>query len=230
MTVAVAVETRISHSVARVSAVPTAASRSLLRQVRNKGLREKIDLAMPDSILDMQFNQNPDEPMDDEGFINATYRAGIQVEKKKVLRVARETSKVGTTPKDDKKKEGQNKGSSDGAQKGTGGRRADSRFEAGKEGSRPQTNQDIRNKYGGKEQWSSESAAFEGVPPSEKREHSGTRGCHRCGRSSHRAAHCYTATTMKGTTLPKAPRKVSAGVKRQREPEDTDYPEPPPKV
>jgi len=38
-----------------------------------EGLREKIDLAKPDSILDMRFNQNPDEPTDDEGFMNATY-------------------------------------------------------------------------------------------------------------------------------------------------------------
>jgi len=36
MTVAMAVETRISHSVARVSATPAAAPRSLLRQVRDK--------------------------------------------------------------------------------------------------------------------------------------------------------------------------------------------------
>ena len=35
MTVAVAAETRISHSVARVSAAPVAAPRSLLRQVRD---------------------------------------------------------------------------------------------------------------------------------------------------------------------------------------------------
>jgi len=35
MTVAVAAETRISHSVARVSAASAAASRSLLRQVRD---------------------------------------------------------------------------------------------------------------------------------------------------------------------------------------------------
>ena len=35
MTVAVAAETRISHSVARVSAAPAAAPRSLLIQVRD---------------------------------------------------------------------------------------------------------------------------------------------------------------------------------------------------
>jgi len=39
-----------------------------------EGLREKIDLVMPDNILDMRFNQNPDESTDDEGFMSTTYR------------------------------------------------------------------------------------------------------------------------------------------------------------
>jgi len=75
-----------------------------------EGLREKIDLAMPDSILDMRFNQNPDEPTDDKGFMSATYRAGIQVEKKKALKAAREALKGGPArrqegKKDDKRRE-----------------------------------------------------------------------------------------------------------------------------
>jgi len=48
-----------------------------------EGLQEKVDMAMPDSILDMRFNQNEEDPIDDEDFLQATYRAGIQVEKKK---------------------------------------------------------------------------------------------------------------------------------------------------
>ena len=39
MTVAVAAETRISHSVARVSAAPAVAPRSLSRQVRDSSLQ-----------------------------------------------------------------------------------------------------------------------------------------------------------------------------------------------
>jgi len=42
-----------------------------------ESLREKIDLAMPDSILEMRFNQNPEDLEDDEQFLQATYRAGI---------------------------------------------------------------------------------------------------------------------------------------------------------
>jgi len=64
-----------------------------------EGLREKIDLAMPDSILDMRFNQNPDEPTEDEGFMSATYRAGIQVEKKKALKAARKASRTTQPPR-----------------------------------------------------------------------------------------------------------------------------------
>jgi len=48
-----------------------------------EGLREKVDMAIPDSILDIWFNQNLDDPMDNEPFLQATYRAGIQVENKK---------------------------------------------------------------------------------------------------------------------------------------------------
>jgi len=56
-----------------------------------EGLREKIDMAMPDSILDMRFNQNEEDPVDDKGFLQATYCAGVQVEKKKALKQAKET-------------------------------------------------------------------------------------------------------------------------------------------
>jgi len=62
-----------------------------------EGLHEKIDLAMPDSILDMQFNQNPDDFEDDALFLQATYRAGLQVEKKKALKQAKEVMQTGST-------------------------------------------------------------------------------------------------------------------------------------
>jgi len=35
-------------------------------------LQETIDLAMPDSILDMRFNQNPEDLVEDEHFLQAT--------------------------------------------------------------------------------------------------------------------------------------------------------------
>lgn len=51
-----------------------------------EGLREKIDLAILDSILNMQFNQNLDDLVDDEPFLQATCQAGLQVEKKQALK------------------------------------------------------------------------------------------------------------------------------------------------
>ena len=78
-----------------------------------EGLKEKIDLAMPDSILDIRFNQSPEDLMEDEQFLQATYRAGIQVEKKKALKGARELVKGTQPPKYDQKKDGQGRGSSD---------------------------------------------------------------------------------------------------------------------
>jgi len=59
-------------------------------QATEEGLREKIDLTMPDRIPNMQFNQNPDDPLDNEAFLQATYQAGLQVQKKKALKQAKE--------------------------------------------------------------------------------------------------------------------------------------------
>ena len=83
-----------------------------------EGLREKVDMAMPDSILDMRFNQNPDDLVDDEPFLHATYRAGVQVEKKKALKQAKEAMKGtggGPGPKD---KDGQGRKGPDHTRRG----------------------------------------------------------------------------------------------------------------
>ena len=61
------------------------------------------------------------------------------------------------------------------------------------------------SEYGGKERWAYEAAAFEGVPASERREHSNTQGCHRCGWPANRAVQFYASTTINGTKLPNAP-------------------------
>jgi len=38
----------------------------------------------------MWFNQNPEDPADDEHFLQATQRAGLQVEKRKALKATKE--------------------------------------------------------------------------------------------------------------------------------------------
>jgi len=62
-----------------------------------EALREKVDLAIPDALLDMRFAHNLDDFADDEGFLQATHQAGLQVEKKKALKQAREQMRTGAT-------------------------------------------------------------------------------------------------------------------------------------
>jgi len=52
-------------------------------RAQGEGLREKVNLAMPDSILDVRFNTNLADLNDNKEFLHATSRAGTQVEKKK---------------------------------------------------------------------------------------------------------------------------------------------------
>jgi len=108
-------------------------------QATGEGLREKVDMAMPDSILDMKFNQNEEDPVDDEGFLQATYRAGVQVEKKKALKQAKEAmGSSAPTPKSDGRKDiPKGKGNSDNTQRNketqrNSGRREDTRTYEGK--------------------------------------------------------------------------------------------------
>jgi len=178
-----------------------------------EGLREKIDMAIPDSILDMRFNQNPHNFLDDEPFLQATYRVGLQVEKKKALKQAKEAMRGtggGPSPKD---KEGPGRKNPDNTRGGK---------EKGKGPQPTEKTSDRPVKYGAPNYWATEEAALQAVPITELREHISTRGYHRCGRAGHRAAKCYADTTNKGTTLPQAPWEVSVGTKRGREPDEDE--------
>jgi len=182
-----------------------------------EGLKEKIDLAMPDSILDMRFNQNPEDLVEDEQFLHATYRAGIQVEKKKALKGARELVK-GTQPrKDDRQKDGQVKGSSDNTRRGKeNAKESDPRRDGATE---------RKSQYGGQGSWASKDAALAGVPAKEQEEYGRVwEDCWRCGRSSHKTYECFSFNTRKGTALPPAPWKAAAVAqgkrKRSEEPEE----------
>jgi len=59
-----------------------------------EGLQEKVNIAMPDSVLDMRFAHYLEDFADDEGFLQATYQVALQVEKKKALRQAMEGAKT----------------------------------------------------------------------------------------------------------------------------------------
>jgi len=90
---------------------------NLFARTTGEALKEKIDLAMMSEILRICFAHYLEEFEDNKGFLQATYQAGIQVGRLKTLEKARETQKGAPPPKDDKKKDGQNKGSSDSTRK-----------------------------------------------------------------------------------------------------------------
>jgi len=60
-----------------------------------EALREKVNLAMPDALLDMRFAHYLEDFADDEGFLQATHQVGLQVEKKKALKQARDQIRTG---------------------------------------------------------------------------------------------------------------------------------------
>jgi len=175
-------------------------------QTTGEALREKVNLAMSDAILQMRFAHYLEDFADDEGFLQATSQAGLQVEKLKPLRQAWEQGKSSSSgAKTEEKRE----------------KRPEKSNEKEKERNTRKTNQPKdtstpRGDYGKTGNWSFETAAFQGVPVSERKEHQGSRGCHRCGRTGHRAAQCYAATTLKGTGLPPAPWNVSGVTKRPK--------------
>ena len=176
-----------------------------------ESLQEKVNLSMPESVMDMRFAHYLEDFADDEGFLQATYQAALQVKKKKALRLARDQAKVPVPAgkRDEKKKDGR---SSDNTQRGK---------EAEKE---PHREGNKGDEYGGTERWACEAAALQGVPDGERREYAATRGCHRCGQPGHRAAKCFASTSAKGNSLPAAPWKIAAGTKCPREEEEDPAP------
>jgi hypothetical protein len=81
-------------------------------QATGQGIQEKIDLAMPSAILKMRFSHYLGEFATDEPFLQATYQAGLQVERLKALENYWEASKPGKA--EEKKKEGQSAGKGSG--------------------------------------------------------------------------------------------------------------------
>jgi len=162
---------------------------------------------MPDAILDLPFAHYLEDFADDKGFLQATHQAGLQVEKKKALKQAKEAARpTGNTRSKEKKKE-EKKRNPPGEKPDNGSKNPITGDKSGKPGS-----------------WGSYKAALEGVPRTERTELR-QKGCHRCGRTGQRWHKCYARTTTNSTELPQAPWMVSAGNKRRREGEEDSAPQ-----
>jgi len=150
-----------------------------------ESLQEKIDLAKTDAVLDMRFAHYMGEFADDEGFLEATYQAALQVEKKKALKQAREQGKpTGSAVRTEEKR----------------------RDERKKEERWPMTNRKPRkndSRATKKNGWESAATALQGVPQNEIDAHKKVKdGCWRCGRTGHRTFDCFSFqnSTRNGAT------------------------------
>ena len=77
---------------------------NLYARATGESLQEKVNLPMPESVMDMRFAHYLEDFADDEGFLQATYQAALQVEKKKTLRLAREKQGLRPQPENGMRK------------------------------------------------------------------------------------------------------------------------------
>jgi hypothetical protein len=173
-------------------------------------------MAMPDNILDMCFNQNPEDFADDEHFLQAIYRAGLQVEKRKALKTAKEALK-GITAGGSGSKDGQGSGKDSG--RGRNGQ------ETSKRGKEKDHKQDSKKSGSG----------GQAEKPGDGKETSAKK-CGRCLRTGHSKDNCWAKKDANGTEITSKPmaeapegffsktsaaRNSSSGAtKRKRETED----------
>jgi len=136
--------------------------RALNNHARTTGesLQEKIDLAMPEGVIDMRFAHYLGKFADDEGFLQATYQAALQVERKKALKQAKEQMKGQT-------------GAPGGKTEKKEDRRTEARTtprpkETGPQGNLPNTKIPW---FGRKDTWATQDEAMKGVPNAEKDEY-----------------------------------------------------------
>jgi len=127
-------------------------------RVTGEALREKVDLAMPDTVLDMRFAHYLEDFADDKGFLQATHQAGLQVEKKKALKQAREQMKGISGRNDDRKKQEGKKGETTPTKADTSKPR---QAQAGAPAGKPTW-------WGAKDHWASKEEALKGVPQKEQ--------------------------------------------------------------
>jgi len=183
-------------------------------RVTGEGLREQIDQAMPDNILDMRFAHYMEEFIDDELFLTAAYNAGLHVERRKALKAARESQPGSGTGRRDGP-DGKNPGN---ARKGkeSGGPKQTGKSDSGGKAEKPR-------KSWAESHWGSGGNAYKGVPQNEIDSHKSSKAnCWRCGGDSHTTQDCYARTTVKGTELPEAPKQASSIQGKRKRGEDAE--------
>jgi hypothetical protein len=177
---------------------------NLIAGATGQGLQEKIDLAMPDEILDMRAAQFKGILSTDEEFLTATEEAGLHVERTKALKAMRKESKgplsSGRTerpPRGDTNKES----------------KSDNRTNP----LPPSTTRTF-----GKRLFASMKDALAGINLEEVNGYKAERaGCFRCGRDGHQAIECYARTSRKGTPLPSVPTVAAVSKRGNEEVEDS---------
>jgi len=127
-------------------------------QATSEGLREKIDQAMPDHILDMRFAHYMEEFIDDEHLLAATYNASLHVERRKALKAAWEAQPGNSAGRKDDP-DGKNPGN---ARKGkeSGGPKQTGKSDSGGKAEKPR-------KTWAESHWGSGGNAYKGVPQNE---------------------------------------------------------------
>jgi hypothetical protein len=173
-----------------------------------EGLKDIIDQAMPNDIVDMRFAQNRGIITNDEDFLVATYEAGRHVERLRALRAA----------KSDATGRSGGPGSGGGSKVAT---KTTTRVDKRDTVSYPPRSDRYNRNDRGPDHWPSMMRALEGVPQAAIDEHKkDPEACLRCGRKGHRARECYATATTGGLALPAAQRSVAAIAGWKRDAED----------
>jgi len=178
-------------------------------QATGEGLREKIDQAMPDSILDMRFAHYMEEFIDDEHFLMATYNAGLHVERRNTLKAAREAQPGNGRGRKDGP-DGKNLG------KVSGGSKQAGKSDSGGKAEKPR-------KTWAESHWGSGGNAYKGVAQNEIDSYRNSKAnSWRCRRDSHTTQDCYARTSVKGTELPESPKQASSIQGKRKRGEDAE--------
>jgi len=180
---------------------------NIFARATGEALREKVDLAMTSEILKMCFKHYLEDFADDEGYLQATYQAGLQVERLIALEKASEPGRPHKT--EDKKKDVQNQSGSDNDRK--------SKKTNEPAGNRLDQLDRTKTWWGGRKHGATKDDALKGVPSKEQEEYGQNReDCWRCGRNGYKTYECFSFSTRKGNVVPRAPWKTAAVTEGKR--------------